>query len=42
MLLMVECVAVPFYNLSIAENKGGENRKDDRGMKEWRGIRGIV
>jgi hypothetical protein len=39
---MVACFAVPFYNLSIAENKGGENIKDDRGMKEWRGIWGIV
>jgi len=35
---MVACVDVPFYNLIITENKGGENRKDDRGMKEWRGI----
>jgi hypothetical protein len=39
---MVACVAVLFCNLIITENKGGENRKDDRGMKEWRGIRGIV
>jgi len=30
------------FNLIITENKVGENIKDDRGMKEWRGIRGIV